>query len=60
VCCGGHSLRGVWLLQVCKSCNASKQAKPLFNGWDPSNMTDEMRAELAQQIGDLLVKYSLK
>jgi hypothetical protein len=47
------------LMQVCKSCNASKQDKVLFTEWQPPNMSDKMLQEVQRRITNIKVKYGL-
>ncbi|HEY0733723.1 MAG TPA: hypothetical protein VGD69_02355 [Herpetosiphonaceae bacterium] len=47
------------LVASCKSCNASKQAKKLFDEWAPPNMTPEAQAQLKQRIQSIIEKYKL-
>lgn len=48
------------IVASCKSCNASKQAKELFDKWSPPNMTPEAQAQMKQRIQAIIEKYRLE
>ncbi len=47
------------LVAACKSCNASKQARRLFDEWAPPNMSPETRADVLRRIEAIVKRYEL-
>lgn len=48
------------LIQVCKSCNASRQEKALFSEWQPPSMSPAVEQAVRKRMQDIISKYGLK